>query len=1786
MNQLPALTKQQHKTLLDFHNASTPGETNYLNPADPVHKAIITAMLSIAGHTEEKYPHLYNSIANAKGAPKTPKGKNAKEKVHLVDAGKTAAGKATVTIWARSTSNNITKGGNLMVFDSKSGQLLAQGENTAVRSGFVSCPTRTATAGQAGKKLSVLYMGHVTEENGTTRFFSYANTMAVAQTGILATLTAPVISHPGNTDIQIAVGRNAGVPPPSNTDYVYVETGPNEQNPYLIAPFTGNVPLSGTIDLASLTASDLSTSIFVDNGNGGTAEITRATAYTTDADLVAAFQVGSTPNILQWNFPYDSLSYQNTKSIVYNPAVMTSEIDSYFYFAFNSIPLQGGTSSPPFYVCSVDTPGEDKSINCTVIPNMYYWWHCLAKGTRVTLEDGTEAPIEKINEKYRVKTGTKDKSLAVWATVLGHHSSDPEKGDRAEIFRLTTANGKKITATENHMVFMTPAKCRMISHLKVGDSIMTDEGASVVKTIKAVAGNGMFYGLALGNAKEKAQKNFPHNLANYYAGGILCGDQQSMRFHAMEANHDPEYMLPRIKPALQQDYLSALEGMRVPATNAKPTNFMATSSQPTRLPETKAMAKSANALAASSVIQNLYYVSPYSTLPPGFTTSGIILQTVTAQSPTPSTVQAPILVIRLRQASSGAVIGTSATSGPGTGVKTATYQPAFPLSAAEPYMIDIIWVSSGTSPENIDWNSAIASAPVSAAEVSVASASYDGTNVNAVLSYGSAGIGTGAQVNVFSLSGGVLVNVGTAQTQNNIVSIPVNASGYPPAFYISAQCAIPVTNTGSGSFAGPFSLGPQSPITNASGTAQYGGVPQAASALTTASYDGAVLTLSWSLATQVGCVAPDSSLIQVLSGTQVIGLFKGGTTSANIPLNVLGQSGISVKVSSVAGTISSVPISFNLITQAPVVTTVAANLTNNTVTASFTTSPASQNVSAVLLEGSKQLATSSGTAGALSLAYNATGLVGLNVAARTVSTDGTITGPACLPVTLLATTPSLVSAKIYTNPANTAQWKIDLTWSRLPDAADAVTSYTASAFDGTTALGTPQTVSGTSASITFNKSAISTATQTIQLCATSASGGLSPVQTLYALFSAPVLTSLVTGTDQITATWTVPAIPGANTQPVTYQPVVSAGGTTIYTGMSTASTEGAVPLSEIAVPAVGTILVMANVSLGPVTLLADATMGTGTNASPLLSGPAIGLVTVAATSNISTLNWAAVTNATAYNIYFTDGTSQTAIAATTYPLTTALAPGQMKGYSIRATGTSNGVALTGPSSLLAYVPTNPGNVAGVRFDGTNVVASWSSVAGALCYNVLIYDNSVPAVQLYSGSTNETVLAFTVANVSSAKLYTVYVQPVMAGGTGLSGTTAALFGPGFFLSQQPATTALPYVYAANTMAALGSSSASPTAQAIILYLPELGAAAGALGTVPIVVDPFTIEPSGDTALPYKLTIAADDLAWAFGTTAIRATLQQNYVDFLKALEAPPAGSLPGAVPYGISLVQAAIACSLPQTFAELLYYNFGLSTSSTVGAGYIDLRPGMILRISTGDYVNIGQTSPPTWINGYAGASVLDFEIGSYTSGANWRTGFDSFLNVLSAAGALKVNSPAASTQSVQAGLAGSVDLYYPQFVQPFYRLYFPAAISSPWGTGSNTTTSNFTLTAASSYTTLQNTTVDPTVTPTAYFRGRTTVEVMIKVMVNGNERLVAAGTSIGNLLEQLNLRPSANSPVFKTLRVYRSIVASITNLQTSSAAGPLMEMRLDWNGMQVYSTGNGLNSLSIPLMQGDQVYTG
>jgi hypothetical protein len=1175
----------------------------------------------------------------------------------------------------------------------------------------------------------------------------------------------------------------------------------------------------------------------------------------------------------------------------------------------------------------------------------------------------------------------------------------------------------------------------------------------------------------------------------------------------------------------------------------------------------------------ADIIASIYYVTPYASAPPGRDTAGLTVNV--NQSAVPN-ITSPVLVIRLRLSNEPAVIGVSNTSGAGTSPIYALFQPPFPLSATAGYLVDLIWETAGTPPDGIDWNEAVATAPVTAAMVSVAAASFDGTNVNVVLERGPSSYQTGAKAFVYGYSGGVWAFAGSAQVEGDFASVPVN--GYPAPYRLYTEALIPAVNQGgASSFTAPFSEGPYSPPR---------GVPQAAAAVTQADFDGASVSLTWTLDGLANAPAPDGSRVALLVGGAEVAVHTGGPTSASLPSGGAALAGATVKVQTQFQAIAAGPLSIPLITGVPAVTNVTIN--GAAVTASVATTAAA--CEGWLLQGDKVLAGPVAAANSqISFTYAATGLVGLAVVARGKSSDGKTTGPRSAPVPLLATAPVLTSAVLQTDPADATKWRLACQWGALPDDPSSVASFTVSVrqSSGTSPLAIQTTTAG-AAVLSFAKAdVVGTATQTIVLQATGISGGTSPSASQGLVFVTPTLTAVTATAESLAASWTAPAGVPAGAAQYAIRVLNGAGAganTPLLVGPQVGGLASAVPLADLSAPSDGSAVVMADLVYGPLRVVADRSMAAGQQATAILAAPRPAAAVTNPVTGLAQLNWSNSGTGLTYLLRFSAGAPTTS-ATNQYNLASPAPVDPRLTFQVAATQTTSGVVITGPYSVPGVVPVAAGVDLALRYDGATAEAEWSASSAADAYLLSIWDDSNKTASVASATVAGAAGSLAYKAVAG-KTYTLYVQPVTADGSGPAAASTPLFEGGFFLSQQPATAAVPYVYPAATQAQLGGAGANPPARAITLYLPQLGLTPGALGTTPITSGPFTLGPSGNTALPYVLTIAADASVWTFDTTAVRTALQTAYTTFLTTLE-KPSQTLAGASPYGIFLVQEAIARMMPQSFDEQLYYNFGFSLATTAGAAYVDLRPGMVLRVALGDYVSINEQQLPSWLNGYVGASVFDFEIGSYQASGAWRVGFDGFLNQLASHNALQVPAPFKSTSGTgQSGVAAGADLYYSQFQQPFYRMFVPASLLSPSSTtNGNQASLNFAVVAAATYTLVNGSSPNPQQYATAYFRGRTTLEALIRVQVDGVGRLAPVGTSLGNLVEQLRQRPAGATGRGLGTRLLRGSGPGPTSLTLTDSIPETLEVMLSWDGGVVYGPGAGYDGFSLPLLAGDQIFT-
>lgn len=558
MQRLPQLSEYELADLHALRRSLEPGRSTRLSPANYTHRSALMNAFTHSGHTKEKFPHLHAGFASG-GVHE----QDLEDHVVLVDGGQTDDGKATATCWTTASGDTLIGAGSTFVFHPETGELLAHGQNSAVANGFLDCPTRSASAQTAPGALDVLHVACMIDRNSKQRFMALADTVMVGN-GIQANVPVPTFSPklPAHPNIEIAVGRKTGFFN-KNSDYIYVNPV-NVVSPYLICPFEGSVSLAANIDGGAITAGSFKTNIIKQNADASTYLIPRAKQYTTDAKLKNAFTANG--NKLSWKFPFDGyvdqnnpgVSYDKTSSLVYDQSNLTSEKITYFFFSFD-IPMQQGPNAV-FYVCSKSSP-EKKSKNCTQIENLMFWWHCAKEGTLVTLEDGSQVPIETIHDDQRVKTA-QGGALAVVGTRHGLHQSKAGDVGPQAVFELRTECGRTLNASGCHMLKLAGGGYRRICDISTDDELITENGPSKVSQVVSIDSDDVYYSLGIGSHAEAQSDAFAHNDNTYFTNGIASADHETMIHHRDLVHEDLDFILPRISPELHVDYASALKAKR------------------------------------------------------------------------------------------------------------------------------------------------------------------------------------------------------------------------------------------------------------------------------------------------------------------------------------------------------------------------------------------------------------------------------------------------------------------------------------------------------------------------------------------------------------------------------------------------------------------------------------------------------------------------------------------------------------------------------------------------------------------------------------------------------------------------------------------------------------------------------------------------------------------------------------------------------------------------------------------------------------------------------------------------------------------------------------------------------------------------------------------------------------------------------------------------------------------------------------------------------------------------
>ncbi|MBL4709527.1 MAG: hypothetical protein JKY48_13920 [Flavobacteriales bacterium] len=153
---------------------------------------------------------------------------------------------------------------------------------------------------------------------------------------------------------------------------------------------------------------------------------------------------------------------------------------------------------------------------CANIPQICIVQGCLAKGTMITLADGSTKPVEDFVGGEMVQSSGKDRQVG--ATTTGK--------EFIPIYRIKTENGKKVIISSRHPI-PTSDGMKLVRNLKVGDEVTTEEGPSQISSIIKEKYDQTVHNFTVGDDGDAAE-----GVANMYANGILVGDLASQAHYA------------------------------------------------------------------------------------------------------------------------------------------------------------------------------------------------------------------------------------------------------------------------------------------------------------------------------------------------------------------------------------------------------------------------------------------------------------------------------------------------------------------------------------------------------------------------------------------------------------------------------------------------------------------------------------------------------------------------------------------------------------------------------------------------------------------------------------------------------------------------------------------------------------------------------------------------------------------------------------------------------------------------------------------------------------------------------------------------------------------------------------------------------------------------------------------------------------------------------------------------------------------------------------------------------
>jgi hypothetical protein len=309
------------------------------------------------------------------------------------------------------------------------------------------------------------------------------------------------------------------------------------------------------------------------------------------------------------------------------------------------------------------------------------------------------------------------------------------------------------------------------------------------------------------------------------------------------------------------------------------------------------------------------------------------------------------------------------------------------------------------------------------------------------------------------------------------------------------------------------------------------------------------------------------------------------------------------------------------------------------------------------------------------------------------------------------------------------------------------------------------------------------------------------------------------------------------------------------------------------------------------------------------------------------------------------------------------------------------------------------------------------------------------------------------------------------------------------------------------------------------------------------------------------------------------VRSSYRAFLKAVEAK------GVTPWAIPLLRQMIAATMPQTFAETLYYRYGVWRAANLRA--VDLEPGLRLRVS-GALWQLASNSPDQR-NGFIASGEETYELGVTVPPDSSGTGIEPAARSLSVDIFLSLLFPGADQAPGKAvPAAGPLD-FFGGTRRTYYRLFYPETFQGSGSQGSTLISDNVAIIGAPSWTALEAATKEfeekafnPAANEVfaAYFRGRAALTPLLAASVGGERRWVPVGTTVRQLLA------SAGLPVWSGGGAGGSVLLqrATANVWDRSPGDALLRYEpVDLGDAAIAAKEPPLWPLDLPVLGGDEI---